>query len=192
MKGLGTLYPFFVIKCKIYNTKCKVYATFVKIFTAMSNKLLLPNRFKMIGWFLLIPSTVLGLILSFTDFETLQINTKTFAFFSDEFMGKSHFFSVIETNITSTLVGALFIVGAMFVGFAKEKSEDEFIAKLRLSSLLWAVWVNYILLFLSFVFVYGMSFLSVMLYNMFTVLIIFIIRFNYILYKTSKMASDEE
>jgi uncharacterized membrane protein len=99
---------------------------------------------------------------------------------------------VIETNITSTLVGALFIVGAMFVGFAKEKSEDEFIAKLRLSSLLWAVWVNYILLFLSFVFVYGMSFLSVMLYNMFTVLIIFIIRFNYILYKTSKMASDEE
>jgi hypothetical protein len=158
----------------------------------MSNKLLLPNRFKMIGWCLLIPSTVLGLILSFTDFETLQIHSKTFAFFSDEFMGKSHFFSVIETNITSTLVGALFIVGAMFVGFSKEKSEDEFIAKLRLSSLLWAVWVNYILLFLSFVFVYGMSFLSVMLYNMFTVLIIFIIRFNYILYKTSKTATDEE
>lgn len=158
----------------------------------MSNKLLLPNRFKWIGWFLLIPSTILGLVLSFTDFEAFQIKSKMFAIYSDEFMGPSQFFSLIETNITNTLIGALFIVGALFVGFSKEKTEDEFIAKIRLSSLLWAVWVNYILLFLCFLFVYGMSFLSVMLYNMFTVLIIFIIRFNFMLYRNSKTASDEE
>ena len=52
--------------------------------------------------------------------------------------------------------------------------------------------INYILLLLAFLFVYGTDFLIVMIYNMFTVLIIFIVRFNYILYKNSKTAPDEK
>ncbi len=164
----------------------------MKIVKTMSIKLLLPNKYKLLGWCLLIPATVLGLFLSFTDFENFPINTKVFAIFNEEIFGISQSFSFIETNITRTLVGVLFIIGAMFVGFSKEKREDEFIAKLRLSSLLWAVWVNYILLFLSFLFVYGTAFLTVMMYNMFTVLIIFIFRFNYILYKNSKAVSDDK
>ncbi|MEO5985212.1 MAG: hypothetical protein ABIP80_06870 [Ferruginibacter sp.] len=158
----------------------------------MSNKLLLPNKYKLIGWCLLIPAIVLGIFLSFTDFHSFPINTKVFAIYNQEFLGSSQSFSFIKTNITSTLVGILFIIGAMFVGFSKEKREDEFIAKLRLSSLLWAVWVNYTLLFLSFLFVYGLGFLTVMMYNMFTILIIFIVRFNYILYKNSNSVSDEK
>jgi small-conductance mechanosensitive channel len=158
----------------------------------MSNKLLLPNKYKLIGWFLLIPATILGVILSFTGFEAFPLKAKVFAIFNDEIFGESHLFSVIETNITNTIVGILFIAGALFVAFSKEKSEDEFIAKLRLSSLLWAVWVNYILLLLAVLFVYGTSFFTVMVYNMFTVLIIFIVRFNYILYKNTKTVSDEE
>ena len=158
----------------------------------MSNKLLLPNKYKLIGWYLLIPTTILGIFLSFTEFESLQINTKVFAIFSDQVFRESKFFSFIETNITSTIIGVIFIIGAMMVGFSKEKREDEFIEKLRMSSLLWAVWVNYILLFLSLIFIYGTAFLTVMIYNMFTVLIIFIIRFNYILYKNSKAVSDEK
>jgi hypothetical protein len=78
------------------------------------------------------------------------------------------------------------------VGFSKEKNEDEFIANLRLSSLLWAVLVNYGLLLLAFVFVYGFPFLNVMVYNMFTVLIIFIARFNYILHRNSNYKPDEK
>jgi hypothetical protein len=158
----------------------------------MSGKLLLPTKFKIPGWCLLIPATILGIILSFTDFETGWLHAKVFAIFNDDIFVKSQLFSFIETDITNTVVGILFIVGAMFVGFSKEKREDEFIAKLRLSSLLWAVWVNYVLLFLSFLFVYGTAFLTVMIYNMFTVLIIFIVRFNYILYKNSKTVSDEK
>ena len=173
-------------------SKCKIYITFVKTIKIMSNKLLLPNKYKLIGWCLLIPATILGLVLSFTDFEAFPIKAKAFAIFNKEIMGKTQFLTFIETNITNTVVGALFIVGAMLVGFSKEKSEDEFIAKLRLSSLLWAVWVNYILLLLSFLFVYELAFLTVMMYNMFTVLIIFIVRFNYILYKNSKSVSDEK
>ncbi|MBS1746381.1 MAG: hypothetical protein JST21_09460 [Bacteroidetes bacterium] len=158
----------------------------------MKTGLLLPHKFKLIGWCLLIPATIAGIFLSFTNFDALHINSWTFAIFNDQVFGESKSFGFIKTNMTNTIVGSIFIIGAMFVGFSKEKREDEFIAKLRLSSLMWAVWVNYFLLLLSFLFVYGTSFLNIMLYNMFTVLIIFITRFNYILYKNSKPVADEK
>ena len=158
----------------------------------METKLLLPNKFKLIGWCLLIPATILGLILIFTNYYAFPLKVKVFAIFNEEILGDKQSFSFIETNITNTIVGVLFIVGAMFVSFSKEKREDEFIAKLRLSSLLWSVWVNYILLLLGFLFIYGAAFFSVMMYNMFTVLIIFIVRFNYLLHKSSKSVPDEK
>lgn len=156
----------------------------------MAPKLLLPHRYKIIGWILLIPATVLGMILILTGFSKpiiMDANVKVFALVDD-----NNSFTFITTNINNTVIGVTFIIGALLTGFSKEKREDEFIAELRLSSLLWAVWVNYILLFLAFILVYGSPFLTVMVYNMFTVMIIFILRFNYLLYKSSKTVSDEK
>jgi hypothetical protein len=158
----------------------------------MSTKLLLPNSYKKIGWFILIPATIAGLVLRYKDFDANWIHAKVFAIVSDGFLENSKYFGLIDTNITNTVVGSLFIIGAMLVSFSKEKNEDEFIAGLRLSSLLWAVCVSYLLLLLAFLFVYGTPFLDVMLYNMFTVLIIFIVRFNYILFRNAKAVPDEK
>ena len=158
----------------------------------MLQKLLLPHRYKKIGWCILIPAAILGIILALTDFECLPFKTNVFAFFNHEIFGKTDYFSFIYTNVTNTIVGVLFIAGALLVGFSKEKTEDEFIGILRQSSLLWAVLVNYILLLIAFVFIYGTAFLTVMLYNMFTVLLIFIIRFNYVLFINSKLMPDEK
>ena len=115
-----------------------------------------------------------------------------FAIANDGINDNYKYFTVKDANITNTLIGSLFIIGAMLVSFSKEKNEDEFIAEIRLSSLLWAVCVSYILLLVAFLFVYGSPFLDVMVYNMFTVLIIFIIRFNYILHKNTKTGADEK
>jgi hypothetical protein len=158
----------------------------------MTNKLFLPNRYKKIGWFLLVPAAIAGIFLTITGYEADWLTTKVFAFFSEGVFADGENFTVIKTNVTNTLVGVIFIIGAMMVGLSKEQHEDEFISDLRLSSLLWALWVNYVLLLLAFIFVYGLSFFNVMVYNMFTILIIFIIRFNYLLYKSSKTVSDEK
>ena len=163
----------------------------------MTQALLLPQRYKKIGWMILIPATIMGIILIIGDFETQWFSTRVFAIFSDEiksgqFVEGGKVFSFIHTNITNTVVGVLFLIGAMLTAFSREKQEDEYIEKLRLSSLLWAVWVNYLLLLLAFIFVYGFAFLNVMIYNMFTILIIFIARFNYILYQNRKGAADEK
>ena len=135
---------------------------------------------------------MLGIMLMSTDFEGFEWNGWVFAMWSDEILGENSAFSFVKTNVTNTVAGLLFLVGALLVGFSKEKREDEFIANLRLSSLLWAVLVNSILLLLSFMFIYGIAFLHVMIYNMYTVLIIFIVRFNFILYKNAKNMSDEK
>jgi hypothetical protein len=158
----------------------------------MKSKLLLPNKYKMIGWLIFIPASILGIVIIAKDYEASWLNATVFAIFNDEIFGNSAHFSFIKTNITNTIIGILFITGGLLVGFSKEKQEDEFIAKVRLNSLLWAVAVNYILLLMAFIFVYGTPFLQVMIYNMFTILVIFIARFHYILYKNSKTFSDEK
>ncbi len=165
----------------------------------MNQTLLLPNRFKMIGWMILIPAAIAGIILIATEYESNWLTTKVFAIFNDDLFfgnreasGNGKTFTVITTDVTNTLVGILFILGGLMVSFAKEKMEDEFIANLRLSSLMWSVWVNYALLLLCLIFVWGLAFFNVMVYNMFTILIIFIIRFNYILYRNSKSMADDK
>ena len=158
----------------------------------MALKMLLPNGFKKIGWILLIPSTIIGFIMMLSNKDLFDIQATVFALFNDEILGQNVHTGFITTNITNTLVGVAFILGGIMVGFSKEKKEDEFIANLRLSSLMWAVWANYILLLLSFLFIYGMGFFHVMIYNMFTVLIIFIGRFNFLLFKSKMTVTYEK
>lgn len=158
----------------------------------MKDTLLLPNRYKAIGWYLLIPATILGIALIISNFEFFEIEATVFALLHDESLGKSGSVGFVRSNIVPTAVGVLFIIGALLVSFSREKKEDEFIARIRQTSLLWAVLVNYILLLLSFLFIYGVAFLDVMLYHMFTILIIFIVRFNFILYRNSKEMPDEK
>ncbi|MEI8058920.1 MAG: hypothetical protein WCG67_02085 [Ferruginibacter sp.] len=158
----------------------------------MAHQLLIPNKYKKMGWLILIPATILGFISAYYEFGIDWIWCKVFAIANDASFGHYKYFTVVYTNITNTVIGSAFIIGAMLVSFSKEKNEDEYIAELRLSSLLWAVCCSYLLLLIAFILVYGTPFMDVMVYNMFTTLIIFITRFNYLLYKNSKIAPDEK
>jgi hypothetical protein len=158
----------------------------------MKPYILLPYEYKKIGWFIFIPATLFSVILLLSDFSDFKINTKVFALYSQELMGQSQWMKMVQTNISHTIAGLGFIIGALLIAFSREQKEDEFIAQLRLSSLQWAVLLNYVLLLLSFLFIYGIGFLNVMLYNMFTVIILFIIRIHYVLYRHTKSISDEK
>jgi hypothetical protein len=153
---------------------------------------LLPHKLKKLGWLLFIPSGIIGLIIISTNYEVKWLNTYVFAIFNDELFSESRYFSIIKMNITQTLFGTLFIFGGLLVGFSEEKVEDEYISGLRLQALLWSVALNYLLLLFAFLFIYGTSFLQVMIYNMFTILVLFIGRFHFLLYKNKKTYSDEK
>jgi hypothetical protein len=158
----------------------------------MKTKLLLPNKFKTPGWIMLIPTTLFGLYIIFSDFEFDFLNARVFAFFSDEILGDSVTMGFIHTNLTYTITGIIFIISAFFVAFSREKTEDEFIARIRLESLLWATYINYGILLFCFLFFYDFGFFYVMIINMFTILVIFIIRFQYLLHRAKKSLSHEK
>ncbi len=150
----------------------------------MQTNLLLPHRCKAIGWVLLFISIISWMYITITQTAFGFLDGKAFAIVGSEVLSSTQYFTVVQANLTYTLTGSLFIVGGLLVAFSREQTEDEYIMKLRLSSLQWAVLLNYSLLLLCFLFVYGMEFMSVMLYNMFTTLILFIARFHYLLFKS--------
>jgi len=158
----------------------------------MKTKLLLPYQFKILGWALLIPGTILGLLYMFFDVSFKCFDLKVFAVYSDRIILRDITLGLVNDNITNEIAGIIFIVGALLVAFSKEKHEDEFIEKTRLESLVWATYVNYAILILCFVFFYDMAFLYVMIFNMFTILIFFLVRFYYILHITNKSLGNEK
>lgn len=157
----------------------------------MKANYLFPNGFKKIGWFLFISSIILGILL-ITGLEIDFFNVRVFAITADPKLLTTKFFTITENNILDEIIGILLIIGALFIAFSKEKSEDEFIAKIRLESLVWATYVNYAILIFTIVFIYDLSFFFVLVLNMFTMLIFFVIRFNWALYKSKNQFEDEE
>lgn len=152
---------------------------------------LFPNRYKKKGVIILIPSIIMGLVTCF-DYEPAFLDLRVPAIFVDELFGDNKLLGFTNNNILNELLGVLIIISSILVAFSKEKQEDEFIAKIRLESLVWATYINYAVLLVAFVFVYDFSFLWVMIFNMFTILIIFIVRFNWQVYKLKKLATHEE
>jgi hypothetical protein len=158
----------------------------------MKTRFLFPYSFKRIGWIMLIPSSILGLIVYFMNYQFPFLDVKVFAI-ADSFPFSSNAnFSITANNITDELLGIFIIIGALFAACSKEKIEDEFIAQTRLESLLWATYINYSLLLFAMIFLYGMEFYTVLIFNMFTHLLIFLLRFNYILYKNNKAIQNEK
>jgi Ca2+/Na+ antiporter len=99
---------------------------------------------------------------------------------------------IVDTDLFDEITGILLIVGLIFLGFAKEKVEDEFISKIREESLVWSTYFNYFILILAIIFCYDMAFYWVMVFNMFTLLIFFIVRFNWVLFRSKNQIKDEE
>ena len=129
----------------------------------METRFLLPSKFKKIGWIILIPSSILGLLKIFSGFELESLDLKMFTICSG--MPSPFFrFGFDKVNLTGTIIGVLFILGAVMVAFSREKVEDEFISKRRLESFLWATYINYAILLFCFLFFYGTCFLYVMIF----------------------------
>ena len=159
----------------------------------MKLNFLFPNKFKRIGWLTLIPSVIIGLLTLIYEYEPSFLDFNVPAIFVDELLSVNRkTFRMVTNNILNEILGVLIIISTFLVAFSKEKSEDEYISKIRFESLAWAVYFNYAILILTLLFIYDFAFLWVMVFNMFTVLLFFIVRFNWQISKFKKSASYEE
>ena len=144
----------------------------------MKSNYLLPQKFKIIGLALLIPTLLLAILYIFYDFEFSFLDFRVFSIINEPLMGDTAHFKFIENNITNELIAVFAILSLIFIAFSKQKIEDGFVAEIRLKSLLGATYINYLVLLFCILFFYDFTFLWVMIFNMFTLLIFFIIHFN--------------
>ena len=151
----------------------------------MTNKLLLHHRWKTLCWVLTLPSLIAGLIYWFKqDFEYLCVTIPDWAkhfLWIDDFVFSNPVNRPTTLCLLDELISICLLAGLLLLAFTKEKLEDEWIQRVRLESLQWAVIINALLLVLFIVFVHGSPFFTVMTFNMFTPLLIFVGRFYYIL-----------
>lgn len=180
------------------------HAIFTYNLLAMKTKNLLPNCWKPIGWILLVLGVSVIMWETIKEENPLLRNEVTIPW---PFGGKTSENSIVpdliqhNPNGTITLdlqslideLCYLMIISGLFIaGFARVKQEDERTAQMRLEALQWAIYGNTLVLALCIAFVYGMDFLLVMLYNMFTPLLIFVLRFHWLLVKETRELKEKE
>lgn len=158
----------------------------------MKTKFLFPNKFKTLGWLLFLPALITSVIISIFEIDIDQKwRIKVFAFSDTFILNSKQYFTWIENGILDEVLLFCLIIGGILIGFSKLKFEDEFSLKIRYESLVWATYLNYGLILFFTLFLYGLSYLNVLLYNTFTLLFFFILRFHYMIYKQNKSLQDD-
>ncbi|PKP40578.1 MAG: hypothetical protein CVT96_08315 [Bacteroidetes bacterium HGW-Bacteroidetes-13] len=158
----------------------------------MKTQFLFPHRFKIFGWMLFVPTFLIGTYLYVTDFEFDEhLKLPVFSIYNDDWIFSKGIFKFIENGVVDELLTVLIVIGALLIGFSKTRKEDEYISKIRYESLVWATYFNFAVILFSTLFFYGFAYFHVMVGNIFTILIFFIVRFHYKLYKAN-ISTDEE
>ncbi len=151
----------------------------------MKTKWLFPHRFRLIGWLIFAPSAVLGIAAMYVDFNfgwlVAEVLNESITIES----GNSITHLADIQNLTDEVAAIGVIIGLLLIAFSREKVEDEMIGQLRLEALQWSVYANYIVLGIAILTIYDTAFFNVMVYNMFTVLLVFIARFRWLLYRNT-------
>jgi hypothetical protein len=87
----------------------------------------------------------------------------------------------------------LMVTGLFMLAFSREKIEDEQIYQLRLDSLRWAIYVNYVILIVSLVFTTNRAdYKDILRLNLWVPLAFFIIRFRWVIYRNNRSLGKEE
>ena len=143
----------------------------------MKNHFLFPYWFRYLGWGLVILHVPLSMLGRSHGMTSVLDNGPTH---SGLFSGE-HLFFICTALLMAT--------GLFLVAFAKEKIEDEQIWHIRLDSLRWAIYVNYLILIISLIFIEDVGHMLEL--NLWVPLIFFIIRFRWVIYRLNRSLSRE-
>jgi amino acid transporter len=147
-------------------------------------KFLLPHYCKTIGTILVLIGIVFSVLCLKFDF-----NYTTSAFALISIYLENRFFIITQTNIIDEITLILFVVGFGLIVFSKEKNEVEYLNALREKAFINAIIVNTFFILFSILFIYGGGFLGILVFNLFSVFIFYLI-FFYLSLKKNKQETE--
>jgi hypothetical protein len=143
----------------------------------MKSRFLFPYWCRYLGWGLVIAHVPMSIIGRYNGMiNPLDSAPATPALFSGE-----HLFFIC-TSLVMTL-------GLFIAAFSREKIEDEQIWHIRLDSLRWAIYINYLVLIASLIFIYDTA--HILELNLWVPLIFFIIRFRWVIFRLNRSLHKE-
>ena len=134
------------------------------------NNFLLPYKCKWIGAALIFSGLVGLVFYLWFDFRLIL---PVFAVFSSFLETKM--FTTFRTNFADELILLTLLAGFFLSAFSKEKTESEILDKIRAKALSKAIFTNVAFLIFSILFIYGNGFLAILLLNLFSLFIFYMI-----------------
>lgn len=147
--------------------------------------LLLPYYFKLIGVFLLVTGIALAIFYIWFDF---RFTIPVFAVYS-VFL-ETKIFETFRTNFADELTLLFLICGLGMIVFSKQKTEFAGLDLIRFKALSLAVITNTVFLLLSVIFVYGSGFMGILVINVISLFVFYLILFFFIKRKKSVEKSE--
>lgn len=152
----------------------------------MKSKYLFPIVFRKIGWSLFIPFLLWGIGYLLSNGTFIEMGGSNALALFDGFHDTKFLCVTKNESWTDELIVVFLTVSMLFIGFSREKDEDECIATIRMNALVWAIMINSALLILGTLFIYGLPFLNFMTIYMFSLLLLFIIKYTWDIYMFRK------
>ena len=147
----------------------------------MKNKLLIPNRYKIIGWLMFAITTVIFIISSRIEWAPAILN-----------VSYTHRGHVLQTNVLKEFLFTMWMIGLFMIAFSKEKNEDEYISYLRLSSWQYSIFASMAISIIGTWSIWGLNYIGFSALNMLTAPLAFIVIFNTTIYLTSRRSTFNE
>jgi hypothetical protein len=135
--------------------------------------MLLPYRYKITGVVLVLCGLVMT-VLYFT--VNFRFELPVIALFSSYVETK--FLTTFKTNFADELILLTLLTGFLLVSFSSEKNEEDYFARLRYKAIIRTVIINSAILLFSILFIYGGGFMGVVIMNIYTPFIIYIVTFR--------------
>ena len=147
---------------------------------------LFDNKYKKISGLVFYLTSIIGLYLLITgkifDLFTLNVYSLFYESISDLTYGGGW----IENGLGDEIFTTIIIISGLINSFSKEKIEDELISKIRLESLTMSLFISYSLVIISTFLIYNLSYMYVLVFNLFIILLLFNLIFRYRLYQHYK------
>lgn len=163
----------------------------------MKKTYLLPNCFKTIGR-VLVGLCALWLALgAFTNLD-LDFDYRTLSLFGNSWIGNierestSPWFCTTSTSFGLTIFPVLLFVGLIFIAFSRNKIEDELIGRIREQSFVWAMLVGTLVVVIATLLLYGFAYMYFAFYDAHLFLVLFLLKFDYEIYKLKKSVGDDK
>jgi hypothetical protein len=151
----------------------------------MKSLILIPHRFKIFGWIILLLNGLFDIYRRITSDNPIPNIRIPFIHLDIHYSEVGNLFTLEDQDINLTLVLIGWALGGLILVCSKEKIEDEFISNLRLNSLLWAFVINNVIFIVLTLTIYGPDYLGILAWNPFATSFLYIAIFHFMLIKNS-------